>query len=340
MRDTFAVRLLAAVVVVVMPLTIGLSFAENQYIDGLILPFVTQSAREGASFWVYSLGMTSLCVILFMVGSVTERWMRGVGVVLQLSRKPFGHKFLARCCLHYDRFGQAIRICFSLSGIFFAISAWSNHIFFHHARLVDFHSYITVGAFALSVTAMTISTYVTNELVKLLNSTAPPPASPELRAVLLTSKRAKTAATIIINVAMLAHVPTTYIYEWFCAGNLGPHAPRGTTFATFAECEGRLARSTSYCERWRDERNSSMTLLYEPPDDSCPSVGLSLYNAVTEYAVIACLTVFVLTLEIDMRYDPRGATSSRAVGEPHVVQNGAPISEVYSEVSATAAERL
>lgn len=102
---------------------------------------------------------------------------------------------------------------------------------------------------------------------------------PGLHALLLRSKRLKGVATVVINICMLAHVPTTYVYEWFCAGNIGPHAPRGTTFYSVAACEGELGRTAEYCERWRDTRNASMTLLFAPPADSCPSVGLSLYNA-------------------------------------------------------------
>lgn len=169
MQPSVAPLALAVVVVINVSLTIAISYAENQYIDGLILPFVTQAAREGASFWFFAIGQTLVFAILVAIGSVTERWMRDVGRVLQLSRKPFGHRQLACCCAHYDRFNQAMKICFTLSGLFFSLCAWSNHIFFHHARLVDIHSYITVGAFALSVTAMTINTYVIGELVKLLD---------------------------------------------------------------------------------------------------------------------------------------------------------------------------
>lgn len=305
MLRKIVVPLLAAVVIVVVPLTLILSFAERQYFDGLILPFITQAAREGASFWVFALGMTFVCGILIAIGRVTERWMCEVGSVMNISREIFGHRILVKsCCARFERFGQATRLCFVMSGLCFALCAWSNHLFFHKQRMVDLHSWITVGAFALSVTAMSINTYVTEQLCKLLKKGGCPSTPPELRALLNRSKRAKGIANVVINIAMLAHVPTTYVREWFCAGSLGPHAPRGSTFFSFAECESELGLSAAYCERWRDDRNSSMTLLFDPPDDACPSIGLSLYNAVTQYVVIATLLLFVLTLQIDLRYDP------------------------------------
>lgn len=303
------VPLLAAIVFVELPLTVIVSYAENQYHDGLMLPFVTQAAREGASFWILAIGQLLLWANLCAIGIVSERWMRGVGRVLKLSRKPFGHNCLACCCAHYDRFNQAMKLCFCLSGFLFAVSAWSNHIFFHHNRIVDLHSYITVGAFALAVTAMTINTYVINELAKLLDkegsSSSRSCCPPELRAVLMRSKQLKRIATYVINICMAAHVPTTYVYEWFCDGNIGPHAPRGTTFYSVAACESELGRGVDYCSRWTDERNATMTLLFAPPADSCPSIGLSLYNAITEYVAIAAITLFVYTLQSDLRgYKP------------------------------------
>ena len=320
------VPLLTAVVAVTVPLTLVMAYAENNYFDGLRLPFITQASREGSAFWVFATGMTLVWPILIGIGVYTERWLRDVGQAMMLSdeqQEKLPPKPLRCCCRRYQNFGFAMKLCFGLSGFFFALCAWSNHIVFHRNRVVDVHAYGQVAAFALSVTAMSINAYVIGALAKLSDKGGCPSTPPELRAVLQASKRWKTVASVVINICMLAHVPSTYIYEWFCAGNIGPHAPRGTTFVSVAACEQTLGRSAAYCERWRDARNATMTLLYAPPDDACPSLGLSLYNALTQYLAIAAVTLFVATLQRDLRYEPppsstryRTATEHVAVAEP------------------------
>ena len=142
MRTTI-VPLIVADVAITVPLTVVFSLAEHQWIDGLHFPFLTQAAREGASFWVFAFGMTLLWPLLIALGHVTERWMRDVGVAMRLphNNERFGHKVLACCCPRYERFGRAVNFFFSISGFFFALCAWTNHVFFHHARFVDVHAY-------------------------------------------------------------------------------------------------------------------------------------------------------------------------------------------------------
>ena len=200
-----------------------------------------------------------------------------------------------------------------------------------------------MAAFACSVIAMTISTYVNGELVKRLNKGSSTSTPAELRAVLLRSKAVKGAATIFINICMAAHVPSTYIYEWFCAANLGPHAPRGTTWYSVARCEDELGRSVEYCERWRDEDNATMTLLFEPPDGVCPSIGLCFYNAVTQYCAIGALALFVATLHLDLRYAPPEANASPARGpttttRPEVTLSRNSVREVIEDAFEVEAE--
>jgi len=96
---------------------------------------------------------------------------------------------------------------------------------------------------------MAINAYVIGELVKLDKAGKCPSTPPELRSTLLQSKRAKGFATVFINICMLAHVPTTYLYEMSCETSaLGPHEARGTTFYSLSACIEVLRRSTEYCE--------------------------------------------------------------------------------------------
>jgi hypothetical protein len=142
---------------------------------------------------------------------------------------------------------------------------------------------------------------------------------------------------VFINICMLAHVPTTYLYEMSCETSaLGPHEARGNTFYSLSACIEVLRRSTEYCERWRDEDNATMTRLLDPPDDVCPSIGLSFYNAITQYVTITALTILVVTLHIDLRHDLR-SHGADAVVTNVIVDVMAGEDEAAAEAAAKAA---
>lgn len=153
---------------------------------------------------------------------------------------------------------------------------------------------------------MTINVFMTSKLVQLDAKGACPGAPPELCRTLRRSKRLKAAMNIIINISMAMHVPTTYIYEWFC-GDRGGLPPNGAVYYSVQACEDELGRSAAYCESWRDPSNATMTMHYRPPDDVCPSVALSAYNAATQYVSVIVLTMFILTLQSDFSYEPPAA---------------------------------
>ena len=154
--------LLGTLVAFVVPGTLIISHAEEQYFDGLRFPFVTQAAREGGSYWWFGVGMTCVGITLVLIGNVTERWLHEVGAVMkvpQLSER-FGHRVLVCLCSgRYERFGQVMKVFFWLSGFFFPMTAWTDHIAIHLQApgLIAIHTYTTIAAFAGSTVAMAIN---------------------------------------------------------------------------------------------------------------------------------------------------------------------------------------
>jgi len=154
--------LLGTLVAFVVPGTLIISHAEEQYFDGLRFPFVTQAAREGGSYWWFGVGMTCVGITLVLIGNVTERWLHEVGAVMkvpQLSER-FGHRVLVCMCSgRYERFGQVMKVFFWLSGFFFPMTAWTDHIAIHLQApgLIAIHTYTTIAAFAGSTVAMAIN---------------------------------------------------------------------------------------------------------------------------------------------------------------------------------------
>ena len=311
--------LLLVTVFVTVPVCVSISISERHFADGLFIPMIMQTTRESPTYWVFGVGMTCVSVLLFAFGHYTERWMLAIRSDMGLEPGCFV-PVCCRCGTSYERAAQILRVFFYLSGVFFALTAWSNHMFFHRHLSTGLHTFATVLAYACAVTAMNASHMSTNQLVKLLVKDGAFPKMPcALRAALLRSKRWKTAAIVVINISMAMHMPTAYIYAWFCSSG-GGIPPEGAAFYTRAACVHELGRSEAYCESWRDARNDTMTLLYTPPTDVCPSLVLSAYNGVTQYVSIATLTLLVLTLHSDLMYEPnrgRAAAAVRASGAQH-----------------------
>jgi len=181
-----------------------------------------------------------------------------------------------------------------------------NHMYFHLHKLKIINQWTTVAGYAGCVLGLSINVFMTSKLVQLDTKGACLGAPPELRRTLRRSRRLKTAMNVIINISMAMHVPTMYIYEWFC-GDRGGSPPNGAVYYSVQACEDELGRSAAYCESWRDPSNATMTMHYRPPDDVCPSVTLSAYNAATQYVSVITLIMFILTLQSDFLYDPPAA---------------------------------
>ena len=176
--ESFVAPLVFAIGAATITTCMIVSHAENQYFDGYRIPFVSQTGREGVAYWIFAVGLTIVGICSNLVGYLEACWIHKVRDMLEEKR--------FRCQV------SVMLACFCSSGLFFAVMAWSNAIYFYRRNAIGLHLWTTVAAYALAVLAVNLNAYVTAQLLK----RAGPNTPHQLQRVLRRSKRVKTAACL------------------------------------------------------------------------------------------------------------------------------------------------